>query len=137
MLIPIESFFQSNIKQPKTKFEETILNLQKKFQKFSWYENIFLEKEKNHKNVFVIKSKYEIDTDQLPTRYDEYQIKYLWENKKQLSITEALEKFQKKFSKEPWFKSITIEKNQIWVKLNFLKHNLPDFYENYPIRFSL
>ena len=137
MLIPIESFFLSNIKQPKTKFEEIILNLQKKFQKFSWYENIFLEKEKNYKNVFVIKSKYEIDTDQLPTRYDEYQIKYLWENKKQLSITEALEKFQKKFSKEPWFKSIIIEKNQIWVKLNFLKHNLPDFYENHPIRFSL
>ena len=139
MLIPASSFFDYETGvTPKTPFNEVVKNIFIEFDKYPWFDSIYVDIHKNEQNIFVIKCRYKIDVDQFPDRHDAYQIKYTWEGKRDLTIQEACEKFIERYGKENWFNSIEIINNEyLSVTINGRKNKRFDFYENYPIQYGI
>lgn len=139
MLIPIENLISNPMHgQPKTRDYEIFQNIYRQVSKFPWFKQLYMDQKKNGGRFeIVVETRGPMNMDIIPSSYDGYKVRYIWDGKKDLSIEEALNKYATKHSKDPWFISAKIEHGQIWVKMKYLQHNLPDFYEDHEIRFSL
>ena len=140
MLIPVTSFFDYETGVlPKTQTNELLNNINIMFKTSPWFKEIYFDVVPNRQNIIVIKCKWEVDVDELPSRYDAHQIKYIWDGKKDLTIEEARDKFLERYGNESWFHSIEINEDgkSFEITTNGMKHKKFDFYENFPVGYGI
>ena len=141
MLVPLEELIP-NVERttPKTDNQVILKNLWMEFHKKPWYGKIYQDVATTRRRSYSIKCKYPIDTDEQPSLFEGYQLKFFWEGKEDLTIEQAAKKFRCRYGRKNWFHSIDVVDGK-WLSVTLKSwlnvNNRFDYYENYPVQYGL